>query len=115
MASREQMFERGVAACFRDSDEEESLATTLGFDENYAREVVVPLILDAILPQVTTVAELEALPPRTRLLGADGATWQRNSTGSWISDQYLTRRSETLLALKKAQPLTVIWQPEVTR
>ena len=68
-------------------------------------------VLDAILPQVTTVAELEALPKGSKLLGADGSTWQRNHVGSWLSDNHLTRRTERLVTMKKTAPLTVVWQP----
>lgn len=48
MSRRAELIERGVRACMHEAPDEDSLARTLGFDENYAREVVVPVILDAI-------------------------------------------------------------------
>lgn len=59
-------------------------------------------LLDAILPQVTTVAELEALPEgsitvndRGQIRRHDGVAFQ--SDRDWLA----------------AHPLTVVWQPEV--
>lgn len=67
-------------------------------------------LLNELLPQVTTVEELEALPKGAKLLGADGSTWMQHLE-AWRSDTYSIRRSSTLLELKKANPLTVVWQP----
>ena len=72
-------------------------------------------VVDALLPQVTTVEELEALPNGTSLLRTDetGAglyDWCTGGRGGlpklWM-DQYSIPAS----SLAEYLPLTVVWQP----
>jgi hypothetical protein len=57
-------------------------------------------ILDAILPQVTTVEELEALPDSALLVTDDGYVLQH------FADQY-----SGVILPAFGTPLTVVWQP----
>ena len=73
--------------------------------------------LNALLPQVTTVAELEALPFRTTVLDSDGDPWQRYYLATsgprplrWRSAKGTYGKTSEWLA--KAGPLTVVWTPE---
>jgi hypothetical protein len=105
MASREQMVEKVWQSI-----------TAHNLDAWAAAEDAV----DAILPQVTTVAELEALPYGAVLVAAtgDAYTWLSsisvsiNDEGhvSWDSAETLIERAED----DAEGPMTVVWQPEVT-
>lgn len=55
-------------------------------------------MLDAVLPQITTIAELEALPLRTLLIDEHGGEYR---IGFHAHD-----------SIERALPLTVVWQPE---
>ena len=58
-----------------------------------------------------TLGDLEQLPHESKLLAGDGKVWVKNWQGSWRSTSMLTRQSETLLTMKSAQPLRLIWTP----
>ena len=77
-------------------------------------------VLDAILPQVTTVAELEALPARSLLKGAnDGDVWQcsgyrqRIGHSPWdcLSEDGTAGGYTAETVIDRSAPLTVVWQP----
>lgn len=61
------------------------------------------IVLNAILPQVTTVAELEALPHLSVVLDSEGEPWTRWLNG-WTKDA-------TSEQLSHVGPLTVVWTP----
>lgn len=68
-------------------------------------------VLDAILPQVTTVEELEALPHTTFVQGADNSLWEKGKD-DWLCAQGSDgwdRVPDELL--KDHGPLTVVWTP----
>lgn len=88
-------------------------------------EHVARAVLDAILPQVTTVAELEALPYGSLLLRQpDGyetprtLTWRRGyyqkAGGGYAGSLFYMDGMADVTVVLAAGPLTVIWQPEVT-
>jgi hypothetical protein len=68
---------------------------------------VAEAILDAILPQITTVEELDTLPNETVLVGADGYAFRLEDgvlfaeDGAWHPPN----------ALRESGPLTVVWRP----
>ena len=66
-------------------------------------------MLDAILPQVTTVEELEALPAQALLLGTNVGKFP--AVFRWTNGQlyYEGGRFENLVSV--FGPLTVVWQP----
>ena len=103
MSTREQLLEKAAVAwhdstcpegdeCRSRDLHSRSNAIIIGFLGN---------VLDAVLPQITTVAELEALPDRTLLVAADGFCLR------WFD--FMT---SGLNLLADHGPLTVIWQPE---
>lgn len=61
-------------------------------------------IVDAVLPQVTTVDEVTALPHRTVLVSAEGEIFH----WSWRMPMNLRLVAEGML---ESGPLTVVWQP----
>lgn len=77
-------------------------------------------VLDAILPQVTTVAELEALPLGAKVLDQHGWIWEKYTARSrgrgelpaWRSTQGAYNMPNS--HLDRQGPLTVVWTPEVT-
>lgn len=69
--------------------------------------------LDAILPQVTTAAELEALPTGTLLVERSGNVLCRHPCSNG-SPAYLLTNPSPLIAPEFVLPLTVFWQPEVS-
>lgn len=76
-------------------------------------EHVAEAVLDAILPVVTTVAELEALPNRTVVIDDRGNPWRRTDSdemGSfcWTSFVWGAALSHSLA---ERGPLTVVWRP----
>ena len=76
-------------------------------------------VLDAILPQVTTVAELEALPFDAKVIDPTGEVWARYRLAAqgerplrWRSTRGADGwTSERLLSGPGVTPLTVVWQP----
>lgn len=67
-------------------------------------------VVDAILPQVTTVEELEALPDRSIVVDALDRVWTSTGDGEPFLDcRYDAER--TLPELAARGPLTVVWQP----
>jgi hypothetical protein len=72
-------------------------------------------ILDAILPQVTTVEELEALDGDVVLVSESGATWRtyrlRSGTVLLSPGNQKTPRFHPEVVLSDQGPLTVVWQP----
>lgn len=69
-------------------------------------------ILDAILPQVTTVSELEALPKGVKVLDGRGYVHQIDHLWKHHMAGYVA--NDTADLVRHLQPLVVIWQPEVT-
>lgn len=76
------------------------------YDEKIAQERTDQL-LDAILPQVTTIEELETLPVWSGVLDRHGDHWRRGDDGAWWRNGNPTLSGD-LLGLG---PLTVVWQP----
>jgi len=67
-------------------------------------------LLDVVLPQVTTVAELEALPMHTVLIGTDGYVYSpRRNEFSCLT---LETSANPEIVLDKFGPLTIVWRPE---
>ena len=68
-------------------------------------------VLDAILPQVSTVEELDALPAETLVVAADGYIYRRRRSSVWtwycMSNGFDYRSSDVL----DGPALTVVWQP----
>ena len=94
---REQMIEKGVDALV-------ACPTTAFRDQSRA-------ILDAVLPQVTTVEELEALPCPALLLGA--LVGRLPAVFRWTNGQLYYEDGSMRLTLQASEfgPLTVVWQP----
>ena len=68
-------------------------------------------VIDAILPQVSTVAELEALPFGVKVLDAHGDVWWAESEPHrWWSGS--AERGWPSVDVVDAGPLTVVWMPE---
>lgn len=99
--NREQMVEKAAEAI---SQTYEPGGPTTAEDKSAARAV-----LDSVLPQVTTVAELEALPWGSVLLSQYGVAY------IWYADENRFRvgnyRFTPFDALADGS-LTVVWQPE---
>jgi hypothetical protein len=92
MTSRERMLNDAIgAACL-----------AYPFDRLEAQDVA-SAILDAILPEVSTVEELEALPSYSVLISAGGTLFHRHS-GPIVG---LAGAAAAAL-----MPLTVVWRPE---
>lgn len=69
-------------------------------------------VLDAILPQVTTVEELEPLPAGALLKGADGDVWKAGrSRFDCLSEDWSRGLSRAGQVIQRSAPLTVVWQP----
>jgi hypothetical protein len=126
MASREQMVEKVAAVEWKNDIGEAWPPVDADNDvaENYRRHAL--SVLDAILPQVTTVAELEALPHGSVVLTAAGQPFVLRSRArfdyTWIkvNEVNLTNREHKDSVrfrdfdFDADGPLTVVWQPEVT-
>lgn len=106
--NREQMIKRGGNALSR-----------FGVSHYPNALNMAQVVIDAILPQVTTVAELEALPDHTAIANS-GDLWQigysllvgrmvRNIAGS---QSFSTAGFAAFM--ESNAPLTVVWAPEVT-
>jgi hypothetical protein len=85
-----------------------------------AQEHQAQAVLDAILPRVTTVAEIEALPAESLVMATRGARAYVFSVHAgiacschWENDDKHGGRSQSR-HLASLAPLTVVWQPEVT-
>lgn len=85
-----------------------------GTDEDEQR--VAHRLLDAILPQVTTVEELEALPVGSKGVSADGTLQEKYSprsnammTTAWRSTN--GARHQAARSVLRHGPLMVVWQP----
>lgn len=70
------------------------------------------VMLDAVLPQVATVEELDVLPVGSLLKADDGDVWQLSFHGGWdcLSEDGSggLRSSAQVVA---TGPLTVVWEP----
>jgi hypothetical protein len=101
--NREQMVERAMAA-----QEGPEWPT-------HPRDIATA-ILDAIMPQVTTVEELEALPIRAVLISRLGITWGiyplANGAVLLHPTNQKTPRFIPEVVLRDQGPLTVVWTPE---
>jgi len=113
MNHREQMIERVVAVMLTPYIEEDRTPHDLDYE-------LAKAILAAILPQVGTVEELEALPVGTTLLGSDGSAWDARWTRRYDGTGYLEFRYFVNFAgfeiraeqlLNDIGPLTVVWRP----
>jgi hypothetical protein len=102
MTYREQLAARGRAALakFYDSDDH-------GFAGPVWHAEVVHL-LDAVVPEVSTVTELKALRVSTVAVDSDGDAWTHLRQGVWQS--YFALVSAERLASRG--PVMVMWQPE---
>lgn len=70
------------------------------------------LILDAILPQVTTVAELEALHSDAILIDREGdAWWAEPEPHRWWSGT-AERGWPSVDVISDRAPLTLVWTPD---
>lgn len=62
-----------------------------------------------ILPQVTTVEELDALPVGVIAVDAEGCAWERKANRTWavpgVRAQFLNQDA------MECPPLTIVWQP----
>lgn len=95
--NREQMVERAAAVLFEvDGGTWPEDCTHPDEHRRDARAV-----LDAILPQVSTVEDLEALPDRAVLLGRNGFIWSIRKG-----------QCSPLFMLKDYGPFTLVYQPE---
>jgi hypothetical protein len=101
MTTRDEVVEQAVAAMLRvkwpDGGRD-------GLPTKITAKMLAPAVLDAILPQITTVEELEALPPLTVLISAGGTVITRQS-GPLDPEKLAIRAAVALL------PLTVVWRP----
>ena len=77
-----------------------------------ADERVAARVLDAILPQVSTVEELEALPFLSRLIGTGGAIVTRHRWSVHVDCFLWVGGTTAKRALEEFGPLTVVWRPE---
>jgi hypothetical protein len=80
-------------------------------------EEVVAAILDVILPQVTTVAELEALPLRTLLVSDYGNSFLISPDPHQRGRRFVTPQGDRWSAdwvIRANGHVTVVWSPEVT-
>jgi hypothetical protein len=67
-------------------------------------------VLDAVLPQITTAEQLEALPSPVVVVDAFERAWQKHrGLTAWWPTVGLVQTSEELIA---RGPLTVVWQPQ---
>ena len=72
-------------------------------------EHVARVIPDAILPQVSTVEELEALPVGAVVVAPSGAAYELRPPGTWYGLNGWQMNARHLLPGRS--PLTVVWQP----
>lgn len=99
--NREQMIEKVATAIAWEPSVHypDALQLRMHVDEDLAAEIAAEII-DAILPQVTTVEELEALPDSSLLVTDDGYVLQH------FADQ-----DPDVILRAFGTPLTVVWQP----
>lgn len=99
--NREQMVERAADAIRAAGD--------FGpFAPNDYARAEAAAVLDAVLPQVTTVDELEALPAETIGLTGHGEVWTTDGEGHWTE---FSAGDGWWHVSNVALPLTVVWQP----
>lgn len=72
-----------------------------GFPGKVVAEMLAPAVLDAILPQVTTLRELEVLP------GDSVVMWGNGDTNRLFDLPFQTY----LEAVEQGEVITVVWQP----
>lgn len=72
---------------------------------------VADAVLDAVLPQVSTVAELASLPLGTKLLAANGSVWWRVYDFEWWRTESDSYDHQSANLLGNRGPLTVVWSP----
>lgn len=73
----------------------------------------IELIVDAILPQVTTAEELDALPIGTKLLDGNGDIWTRRIHSWWTEgDQRRQAQDWPSAYVSREAPMSVVWRPE---
>lgn len=96
-----EQIERAVRACFVDSSDEDSLAGTLGFDETYAREVVVPIILNAALTPRSEMADYRG--PFVGDLSIERLAEIRDRASYGISHHSLADRRDLLAEVDRLQ------------
>jgi hypothetical protein len=71
-------------------------------------------VLNAILPQVSTVAELEALPVWTKVLDRNGDVWWRthHSWDTFGDQRQQAQQWPARYVIESVAPLTVVWTPD---
>lgn len=84
--------------------EKAALVLDAAYPGEYVATEAARAVLDAILPQVTTVAELEALPSGSLLVTPNGEP-VRHLYAHWQTERAWLETYGTL---------TLVWQPEVT-
>lgn len=115
--NREQMVETAAKASWDADTEAHGLSRAYGWqppggdalNDGYRKQA--RIMLDAILPQVSTVAELEALPQGTVLMGMAHEHGPRFAR--WWGDAAAINGTkwEGVDLLHYYGPLTVVWQP----
>jgi hypothetical protein len=111
MTTRADMIETAARALWGDYD------TAIPAVQRECKRVAT-VVLDAVLPQITTVEQLDALPEGT--LGiADGTVFRADTPDDasrlrvWtVMDPDTQQWTTSELLLKVDGPLTVVWQPD---
>ena len=69
-------------------------------------------VVDALLPQVTTVEELEALPSHTVIVTPEGGPLEKMQT-KWLhmGALWASTAAEVVECSRERGPLTVVWKP----
>ncbi len=104
--NRAQMIEKGAQAHYREAMPDATIIwPELSHKAREHHRQRAAAVIDAALPQVTTVEELEALPIATQLVTEDGET---DNAGYWAE---LARSSVADGVTQYFWPLTLVWQP----
>lgn len=117
MMNREALVERAAKAAWDADTEREGLSCYYDWqapggdvlNDGYRERARV--ILDAILPQVSTVAELEALPNTALLKSITGEVWQKSLPGWDCLSEDGTAGLYSSEAVASRGPLTIVWSP----
>lgn len=109
--NREQMIEKAAQVmCDAPNDSLPSFAQAATLRQIYRREA--QMVVDAILPQVTTVDELAALPEGAVVIDGNGHAWRKvNALSRWCWGAWGYYTESSSAELVQFGPLTVVWQP----
>lgn len=119
MAAREQLIEKAARASHQEGlSSGTEYAAWDALRDRVRREYRenAAAVVDAILPQVTTVEELEALPLNTKVIDAGGEAWARYYLAAKGPRPLRWRNSRggygrTSIDIARCGPLTVVYQP----